>query len=144
LQQIGKLVGATQHVYPARAKQSNTWKITTFFDPMGDRRKALMNRTPIQIEKFSPTEMRVLWSSGENYAVPFAEMRFYCPCAACVDEHTGHRILTREAVASDIRPSKVEPVGRYAIAIHWSDGHSSGIYHFDTLFEICSRAGKPL
>jgi DUF971 family protein len=30
-----------------------------------------------------------------------------------------------------------EPVGHYAVRIHWSDGHNSGIYSFDHFREIC-------
>jgi DUF971 family protein len=28
-------------------------------------------------------------------------------------------------------------VGRYAIRFHWSDGHSTGIYTFEQLRELC-------
>jgi DUF971 family protein len=28
-------------------------------------------------------------------------------------------------------------VGRYAIRFHWSDGHSTGIYTFEHLRELC-------
>ena len=34
----------------------------------------------------------------------------------------------------------VEPVGNYAIRIHWNDGHSSGIYSYDHLRQICPCA----
>jgi len=32
---------------------------------------------------------------------------------------------------------KAELVGRYALQIYWSDGHSSGIYTFDYLRNLC-------
>jgi DUF971 family protein len=31
----------------------------------------------------------------------------------------------------------VEPVGSYAIRIHWSDGHNTGIYSYEHLRKIC-------
>jgi DUF971 family protein len=31
----------------------------------------------------------------------------------------------------------VEPVGNYAIRIHWSDGHSTGLYSWEHLRNIC-------
>ncbi len=31
---------------------------------------------------------------------------------------------------------KIEPVGRYGIHIEWSDGHRTGMYHFDRLYEL--------
>jgi DUF971 family protein len=36
-----------------------------------------------------------------------------------------------------VTPTTIEPVGNYAISIAWSDGHSTGIYRFDFLREIC-------
>ena len=41
------------------------------------------------------------------------------------------------AVPDDIRALDIELVGRYAIQFTWSDGHSTGIYSFETLREIC-------
>lgn len=40
-------------------------------------------------------------------------------------------------VPDDTQAINVELVGRYAIQFTWSDGHSTGIYSFDTLREIC-------
>ena len=40
-------------------------------------------------------------------------------------------------VPDDTQAVNVELVGRYAIQFTWSDGHSTGIYSFDTLREIC-------
>jgi DUF971 family protein len=37
------------------------------------------------------------------------------------------------SVPEDVHPLKIQPVGRYAIQIDWSDGHSTGIYSFRQL-----------
>jgi DUF971 family protein len=36
-----------------------------------------------------------------------------------------------------VRPVAIRPVGRYAIQIDWSDGHTTGIYPFDRLRSLC-------
>ena len=36
------------------------------------------------------------------------------------------------------RLTNVETVGRYAVRLFWADGHSTGLYSFDYLREICS------
>jgi DUF971 family protein len=36
----------------------------------------------------------------------------------------------------------VEPVGNYAIRIHWSDGHSTGIYTWEYLRRLAERAQR--
>jgi DUF971 family protein len=35
---------------------------------------------------------------------------------------------------------EVEPVGSYAVRIHWSDGHNTGIYSWEHFREICPCA----
>jgi DUF971 family protein len=40
-------------------------------------------------------------------------------------------------VPADVRPLRIQPVGRYAIQIDWSDGHTTGIYPFRRLRELC-------
>jgi DUF971 family protein len=44
-------------------------------------------------------------------------------------------LLQRGRVA--VRPLSIDSVGRYAIRFHWSDGHSTGIYTFEHLRELC-------
>ena len=39
-----------------------------------------------------------------------------------------------------LKPERAELVGRYALQIHWSDRHSTGIYSFDYLRELCPCA----
>ena len=46
------------------------------------------------------------------------------------------RRLDPETVPLDVHPLKIEGVGRYAIQIEWSDGHSWGIYTFPRLREM--------
>ncbi|NDF15213.1 DUF971 domain-containing protein [bacterium] len=83
--------------------------------------------------------IRLEFDSGEAVTVPSLELRFRCPCAACVDEITGKRTLLRESLRPDVRPVKIEPVGRYGIHIEWNDGHRTGMYHFDRLYEFATR-----
>ena len=100
-----------------------------------------MNPTPIQIEPLSPSQMFISWTNQEKYAVPYIEIRFACPCAGCINEHTGERMVQKTSLPSDVRPTQVELVGRYAVKITWSDRHNTGIYHYDRLFDICQKQG---
>lgn len=60
-------------------------------------------------------------------------LRLACGCAQCIDEWSGENRLDPETVPEDVRPLRIEGVGRYAIQIEWSDGHGSGIYPFRRL-----------
>jgi DUF971 family protein len=100
--------------------------------------------TPRKVEPLDRETLRIEWTSGKTYSIPYREIRFQCPCASCVDEHTGKRIITRESVAKDVRVAGAQQVGRYAIQLRFSDGHATGIFHFDSLMKLCQEAGKPL
>jgi DUF971 family protein len=99
---------------------------------------------PTRIDQHSPTEMLVAWNSGEQYALSFVELRYHCPCANCVDEHTGRRTIQRTSISPEIRPTGAQVIGKYALQVSWTDRHSTGMYHFDRLLELCQKQGRPL
>jgi DUF971 family protein len=65
--------------------------------------------TPTKIEPFGASEILLGFSNSEEYAVPYVELRYLCPCASCVDEHTGKAVYSSSAVT----PSK--SIGAIAI-----------------------------
>ena len=92
---------------------------------------------PVDIRQSGPAELQITWADEHVSQYPVVYLRRACRCAACVDEWTGAALLKPESVPEDIKPIKIEPVGRYAIHIHWSDGHTSGIYTFEHLRKVC-------
>jgi ATP-binding protein involved in chromosome partitioning len=96
--------------------------------------------------KIAPTEVSaedghvvVKWQDGEVSRYPFYELRCLCPCALCVDEWTGQRRLEKSMVSHDVKAAEIRPVGRYAMQVSWSDGHSTGIYSYDKLREMSDK-----
>ncbi len=69
-------------------------------------------------------------------------LRQNCRCAVCIEEQTGKRLLDPETIPADIYPTGIRPMGNYAVAITWSDGHSSSIYPYDTLTELVDISCK--
>ena len=92
---------------------------------------------PADIAIFPNGQLGVAWSDGHESIYDGYALRCACPCAACVDEMTGRKILKDELVPRSVRPVRVEPVGRYAVSIVWSDGHDTGIYTFENLRGLC-------
>jgi DUF971 family protein len=81
--------------------------------------------------------LRITWSPEHQGEYRFFDLRCNCNCASCVDENTGLRILDPAIVAADITIVDMQLVGNYAVRIHWSDGHSSGLYTWDYLLSLC-------
>lgn len=80
------------------------------------------------------------WPNGPLFHVPFHVLRCACPCASCIDEFTGRKILNPENVPTDVAPTQMSFIGNYALKIVWSDGHSTGLYTFDHLAEIAEHS----
>lgn len=77
--------------------------------------------------------LRIEWADDHVSIFEPRALRLSCPCAACVDEMTGERMLTPGMIPEGIHPTAIHYVGRYAIQFVWSDGHETGIYPFDYL-----------
>lgn len=91
----------------------------------------------------TPPRIRLEFDTGEAFEIAALDLRYACPCASCVDEMTGKRTLKKETLKPDVRPTKIEPVGRYGIHIDWSDRHRTGMYHFDSLYHLGKEHGQP-
>ncbi len=101
---------------------------------------AVSMAVPLEIGRANQHDVKIRWQDGHESVYPARELRLACPCAGCVDEITGAVRLIATTIPLDVHPLKIEPVGRYAITIHWSDGHHTGIYAFDRLRKICPCA----
>lgn len=70
-----------------------------------------------------------------------ARLREACPCAMCAGEPPAigfSRVIPlRVAAPEGVSAERYSMVGRYAISFGWSDGHSTGIYPYDYLLEMC-------
>ena len=84
----------------------------------------------------------IAWPDGQIARLPFKLVRFECPCAQCIDEITGVRILRPESIADDVRPVQLGYSGNYALKIAWSDNHASGIYTWERLKRLCNFSQK--
>ena len=76
------------------------------------------------------------WDDGTDSKLAPRWLRARCPCAECVEEWSGKRVVGDEQVREDVRPRGMHQVGRYAVQIEWSDGHSTGIYSWDYLLKL--------
>ena len=88
---------------------------------------------PAKISPPGAAEIQIEWNDGVKSVFSSRELRAQCPCAACVNEFTGQRMISTESILADIVPYSISTVGRYALHITWSDGHTTGLYGFEYL-----------
>lgn len=93
-------------------------------------------RIPTKIGAPGLASIDMEWNDGQKNSYSPRELRLACPCAACVNELTGERMLKPQSVPASILASAIYPVGRYAIQIVWTDGHSTGLYGYEYLRKI--------
>jgi DUF971 family protein len=86
----------------------------------------------------------ITWAEDHVGVYPARALRLACPCAEGGEEMSGRPLLDPARVPEDVAPLRIALVGAYAIRIDWSDGHSTGIYTYEFLREICpcGRCGE--
>ena len=94
---------------------------------------------PREIAQEGAATLSITWADGRACRYQAAALRRVCPCAQCVNEMTGERMLRPESIAETLTIADVEIVGRYALNFRWSDGHQTGIYSFRLLRELCEQ-----
>lgn len=99
-----------------------------------------MSIRPLKLSLVKDAALTVDWAGGKTSVYPIAYLRRHCPCAACRLERDGPPKPRLNVLKGDFsRPLAVvsaEAVGNYAIRLHWSDKHASGIYSYTYLAEI--------
>ena len=96
---------------------------------------------PKSIKKVSDGELAIHWDSDHRSTYSLEHLREACPCAGC----QGETILLRKYTplpADRSAPGRyvltgIEQVGLYAIQLSWADGHTTGIYSWERLRELC-------
>ncbi len=92
---------------------------------------------PREIKQEGDSGLRITWGDERACNYTAAGLRRACPCAQCVNEWTGQRVLNPATVAEELTIGDLSLVGRYALNFRWSDGHETGIYSFRYLRELC-------
>lgn len=96
----------------------------------------MATETPQEVS-LNATGISILWDDGHNGYFNHRFLRGNCPCAVCVNEITGQRIIGVNEVPENVKALDLEVVGRYALRFLWSDAHDTGIYPFVLLRKLC-------
>lgn len=100
--------------------------------------KIFLTKTQPEKIQHDGTTIRIIWKDNTTTEVDAYTLRSQCPCALCVDEYTGNKILNEKDIPLSIKANDVRPVGRYGLMVDFSDGHNKGIYRFSHLRKLDS------
>jgi DUF971 family protein len=78
--------------------------------------------------------LEIAFSDGAHFRLPYEYLRVYSPSAEVRGHGPGQEVLQAGKRAVEIR--SLEPVGSYAVQPTFSDGHSTGIYSWEYLYEL--------
>jgi DUF971 family protein len=91
--------------------------------------------TPTEIKLHQKSRvMEIAFDDGRTFRLPYEYLRVYSPSAEVRGHGPGQEVLQVGKRDVDIR--SLEPVGSYAVQPTFSDGHATGIYSWDYLYEL--------
>jgi DUF971 family protein len=81
--------------------------------------------------------LELVFANGRHFRLPYEYLRVHSPSAEVRGHGPGQETL--QTGKRDVTIASVEPVGHYALRPTFSDGHSTGIYSWDYLYDLGER-----
>jgi len=81
--------------------------------------------------------LEVSFDDGASFNIPYELLRVYSPSAEVKGHGPGQEVL--QVGKRDVGMSDLEPVGNYAVKPTFTDGHNSGLYTWDYLYDLGAR-----
>ncbi len=103
---------------------------------MAGLNKGVPQPTEIKLHQASRV-LEIVYADGRIFKLPCEFLRVYSPSAEVRGHGPGQEVL--QTGKKDVAITKVEPVGNYAVQLTFSDGHDTGIYSWDLLYEYGAR-----
>lgn len=97
----------------------------------------LDKKTPIPTEIKMHRQSKVMeitFADGAHFKLPYEFLRVYSPSAEVRGHGVGQETL--QTGKRDVDITELMPVGNYAVQPTFSDGHHSGIYSWDLLYDL--------
>ena len=81
--------------------------------------------------------LEISFANGKTFSLPCEFLRVYSPSAEVRGHGPGQEVL--QVGKKSVEITKIEPTGSYAVQLTFSDGHDTGIYSWDTLYDYGLR-----
>jgi DUF971 family protein len=97
-----------------------------------------MESRPTEIKLHQASRvLEVHFANGRAFRLPYELLRVYSPSAEVRGHGPGQEVL--QIGKRDVTIASVEQVGHYAIRPTFSDGHDTGIFSWDYLYDLGAR-----
>ena len=89
--------------------------------------------TEITLHRLSKI-LEIAFEDGARFKLPFEFLRVYSPSAEVRGHGPGQEVL--QFGKSKVLVENVTPVGSYAVKVEFDDGHDSGLYSWEYLYDL--------
>ena len=79
----------------------------------------------------------IAFDDGRSFTLPVEYLRVFSPSAEVRGHGPGQEVL--QVGKRNVEVKAVEPVGMYAVKLVFSDGHDTGIYSWELLYDYGTR-----
>ena len=94
--------------------------------------------TPTEIKLHQKSRvLEIAYANGQSFSLPCEFLRVHSPSAEVRGHGPGQEVLQTGKLEVSI--TRIEPVGTYAVQLFFSDGHDTGIYSWDLLYDYGLR-----
>ena len=74
------------------------------------------------------------FDDGRSFSLSCEYLRVFSPSAEVRGHGPGQEVL--QVSKEQVRITKIEPVGNYAVKLHFDDGHNTGLYSWNVLHRL--------
>ncbi|MGE0356985.1 MAG: gamma-butyrobetaine hydroxylase-like domain-containing protein [Burkholderiales bacterium] len=78
--------------------------------------------------------LEITFDDGKRFSLPCEYLRVFSPSAEVRGHGPGQEVL--QVGKRDVEIKEIEPVGVYAVKLAFSDGHDTGLYSWEYLYEL--------
>ncbi|HTN28324.1 MAG TPA: DUF971 domain-containing protein [Burkholderiales bacterium] len=78
--------------------------------------------------------LEISFDDGRAFRLPYEFLRVHSPSAEVRGHGPGQEVL--QTGKRNVEITRAEPVGSYAVQLCFSDGHETGIYSWDLLYQF--------
>ena len=84
--------------------------------------------------------LEVAFDTGETFRLPCEYLRAHSPSAEVQGHGPGQRVLQHGK--RNVNIEEISPVGHYGVLLKFDDGHNTGIFSWDVLYDLGRNQAK--